>query len=297
MPRDPRIESIADLYPFDSHVFETGGSRMHYVDEGEGPPIILLHGNPTWSFYYRDLIKGLRARYRVIAPDHIGCGLSAKPQRYRYTLDMHIKNVGRLIDHLGLRSISIGGHDWGGAVACGWAVRNPKRVNRMLILNTAAFLGGPIPLRIRICRWNGLGDLIVRGFNGFCRSALKQACMNRERMTPHVAKGYLLPYGSWRDRVGIMRFIRDIPVSPLVPSHRVVREIESGLHLLAGKPMLICWGARDFCFNDWYLNEWRQRFPNAEVHRFADAGHYIVEDAHERIIPLIDQWMGGSASA
>lgn len=260
---------------------------MHYVDEGEGEPIVLVHGNPTWSFYFRELIKGLRDRYRVIALDHIGCGLSDKPQRYPYTLARHIDNLGRLIDHLGLESLTLGGHDWGGAIAFGWAVRNPQRIRRLIVFNTAAFLGGPMPFRIRVCRWPILGDLLVRGLNGFSLAAVHMACKDRSRMTPQVARGYLLPYDSWANRVGVMCFVRDIPVSPRVPSHAVLREVEAGLPTLADKPMIVFWGGRDFCFNDTFLDEWRKRFPRAEVHRFADAGHYVVEDAHERIVPLL----------
>ncbi|MDO8631741.1 MAG: alpha/beta fold hydrolase [Phycisphaerales bacterium] len=287
MPANPRLVSIAHLYPFESHFLDVGGVRMHYVDEGDGPPIVLVHGNPTWSFYFRELVKGLRDRYRVIALDHIGCGLSDKPQRYPYTLATHIDNLGRLIEHLGLESFTLGGHDWGGAIGFGWAVRNPERIRRLIVFNTAAFLGGPMPFRIRVCRWPILGDLLVRGLNGFSRAAIHMACKDRSRMTPQVARGYLLPYDSWANRVGVMRFVRDIPVSPRVPSHAVLRKIEVGLPKLADKPMIVFWGGKDFCFNDTFLKEWRNRFPLAEVHRFADAGHYVVEDAHERIVPLL----------
>jgi haloalkane dehalogenase len=279
------------LYPFKSRFLDTGGVRMHYVDEGDGPPIVLVHGNPTWSFYFRELVRGLRDRYRVIALDHIGCGLSDKPQRYPYTLATHIDNLGRLIEHLGLASFTLGGHDWGGAIGLGWAVRNPQRIRRLIVFNTAAFLGGPMPFRIRVCRWPILGDLLVRGLNGFSRAAVHMACKDRSRMTPQVARGYLLPYDSWANRVGVMRFVRDIPVSPRVPSHAVLREIEAKLPSLTDKPMIVFWGGKDFCFNDTFLNEWRTRFPQAEVHRFADAGHYVVEDAHERIVPLVRSFL------
>ena len=287
MPVHPRLVSIAQSYPFDSHFLDVGGARMHYIDEGNGSPIVFVHGNPTWSFYFRELVKGLRDRYRVIALDHIGCGLSDKPQRYPYTLATHIDNLGRLIEHLGLESFTLGGHDWGGAIGLGWSVRYPERIRRLIVFNTAAFLGGPMPFRIRVCRWSILGDLLVRGLNGFSRAAVYMACTDRSRMTRQVARGYLLPYDSWANRVGVMRFVRDIPVSPRVSSHAVLRTIEACLPKLADKPMIVFWGGRDFCFNDSFLGEWQRRFPHAEVHRFADAGHYVVEDAHERIVPLL----------
>ena len=264
---------------------------MHYLDEGEGPPILMLHGNPTWSFYYRELVKGLRDRYRVVVPDHIGCGLSDKPANYPYTLSTHIENVRRLSDHLGLDGVTLAAHDWGGAIGFGWAVRRPKRVRRLVVFNTAAFLGGRTPLRIRVSGWPILGDITVRGLNLFAKAAIRMACNHRERMTPDVARGYLLPYDSYANRVAVLRFIRDIPLSSAVPSHSVLAEIEAGLPKLRDLPMIIFWGGRDFCFNDSFLEGWTERFPNAEVHRFADAGHYVLEDAHERILPSLNDFL------
>jgi len=284
---DLRLDPIRHLYPFRSRYFEIDRFRMHYIDEGSGPTIVMLHGNPTWSFYFRDLIKALRDRFRIIAPDHIGCGLSDKPQDYPYTLETHIRNVERLIEHLDLGDVTLAVHDWGGAIGFGWATRDPDRVSRFVVLNTAAFLGGRMPFRIRVCGWPLFGDLVVRGLNGFARAAIHMACARRGRMTPDVRRGYLLPYGSYADRVAILRFVRDIPTSPRVPSYAVVREIEQRLSLLRDRPMLICWGMKDFCFTERFLDQWIERFPNAEVHRFADAGHYVAEDEHAQIAELI----------
>ena len=278
---------LRHLYPFESHFLNVGGQRLHYIDEGEGPPVVLVHGNPTWSFYFRELVIGLRDSYRVIVPDHIGCGLSDKPQRYPYTLATHIENLRRLVEHLGLKGVTLAGHDWGGAIGMGWAVREPDRVGRLVIFNTAAFLGGLTPLRIRVCGWPILGTIGVRGLNLFARAALRMACVKRDHMTREVARGYLLPYDSFANRVAILRFVEDIPRNPSVASYAVVREIESRLERLRDRRTIIFWGGRDFCFNDAFLSSWIERFPQARVHRFADAGHYVVEDAHERILPLL----------
>lgn len=289
------------LYPFVPHFLEVGGPRMHYVDEGTGRPVVFLHGNPTWSFYFRSLLQGLRpgpgaqhnnaVNYRLIAPDHIGCGLSDKPQDYPYTLGRHIENFGRLMDHLRLDDFTLCVHDWGGPIGIGWAVRNPGRVRSVVVLNTAAFLDGTMPLRIRMSRWPVLASLGVRGMNLFARAAVWMACKHRERMTPNVAAGYLAPYDSYANRVAILRFVQDIPFGPKVPSYSVMTETEKLLPSLAGKPMMICWGAQDFVFNDAYLAGWQRRFPEAVVHRFPDAGHYVVEDAHERILPLLRDFL------
>ncbi len=284
---DADLSGLEDLYPFESHYLDVAGGRMHYVDQGDGPPVVMLHGNPTWSFYYRELIKGLRDRYRVIAPDHIGCGLSDKPQQYPYTLSTHIDNVERLIDHLDLSDVTLAVHDWGGPIGFGWAARRPDRVRGFIVFNSAVFLGGRVPFRIRICRRPIFGDIAVRGFNAFARAAVHMACCKRDRMTPQVKRGYLLPYDNAANRVGILCFVHDIPMTPKVPSHRVIKRIESALPRFRDRPMLICWGMKDFCFTDRFLAEWVARFPDARVHRFDDAGHYVVEDAHERILPLL----------
>ena len=125
--------------------------------------------------------------------------------------------------------------------------------------------------------------------NAFSRAALLRAAQTK---LPHEVKlGYLLPYRSWADRVGHLRFVQDIPLHAGVASWPVILETERGLERLRDKPMLICWGKRDFCFNDWFLHEWQRRFPNAESHEFEDAGHYVVEDAHESILPLMKKFL------
>ncbi|MEK7757789.1 MAG: alpha/beta fold hydrolase, partial [Planctomycetota bacterium] len=243
---------------------------------------------------YRELIKGLRNHYRVIAPDHIGCGLSDKPQSYPYTLSTHIDNLELLIDHLRIEDITLAGHDWGGAIGFGWAARNPDRVKRFVVFNTAVSFGR-IPFRIRVCRWPILGDVLVRRLNLFARAAIWMASGYRERMTPEVARGYLLPYENYANRVGVFQFIRDIPVTPSVPSHSVLESIEAALPRFRNRPMAIFWGGKDFCFNDSFLQGWIERFPHANVHRFTDAGHYVVEDAHERILPQLREFLADAS--
>ncbi len=289
---NPQSTIFRKLYPFEPHYVDVPGGRLHYVDEGDGPAIVMLHGNPTWSFYYRELIKGLRDRYRVIAPDHIGCGLSDKPQEYPYTLSTHIDNVERLIDHLGLSDLTLVVHDWGGPIGLGWAARHPQSVRRLVVFNTAAFLGERMPLRIRVCGWPVFGEMAVLRCNAFARAATRMACCRRERMTPEVRAGYLFPYDSPAHRVAILRFVRDIPFGPKVPSFQELKQIETALPQFRDRPMMIAWGMKDFCFTDSYLAGWIARFPDAIVYRYADAGHYVVEDAHERILPALGEFLG-----
>jgi haloalkane dehalogenase len=282
--------SWRDLYPFESHWLDLDGVRYHYLDQGpsDAAPVVMLHGNPTWSFYYRTLIPELSKRYRVVVPDHIGCGLSDKPQRYPYVLAQHIENLERLVARLDLTKITLLMHDWGGAIGMGYATRYPQNVDRFVILNTAAFYQPALPLRIKICRIPLFGDLAIRGLNGFARLALVWATSHPKQLSAQVKAGYLAPYNSWRNRIALLRFVQDIPLEKWHRSRKTLDEIEARLFLLAQHPMLIIWGDDDFCFTTKdFLPEWQKRFPSAKVYVVKAAGHYVVEDAHQRILPWI----------
>ncbi|HEX4146260.1 MAG TPA: alpha/beta fold hydrolase [Pirellulales bacterium] len=279
------------LYPFASHEIRLDGWRYHYLDEGQGETLLLVHGNPTWSFYWRELIRRWRERYRVIAIDHIGCGLSDKPRHYPYCLAQHVENLTTLVRRLDLNSITLVAHDWGGAIGVGAALAEPDRFSRFTLMNTAAFRSREIPLRIRICRTPLLGPLAVQGLNAFARAALWMAVERHERMTPQVRAGLLAPYDSWQHRLAIQRFVDDIPLAASHPSYGTLLAIEQGLPSLAGRPWQFIWGMRDWCFTHHFLQRFLDFFPQAEVHRLADAGHYLVEDAHQRIGPLVEQFM------
>ncbi len=285
-------------YPFSSHfaTIDNGhdGHRLHYIDEGAGPVIVMVHGNPTWSYYYRHLIALLSKTHRVIAIDHLGCGLSDKPQGYPYQLRNHIDNLEALLRQLEITSYSLIVHDWGGAIGLGVAGRNPAALERLVILNTAAFRSQRIPWRIRVCRWPVIGSLLVRGLNGFAGPAVFMAVTRRLR--PEVARAYLAPYDSWRNRVAVYGFVRDIPLTLSHPSYATLKEVEEGLSGLAARavPTLICWGGQDFCFNDHFYQEWRTRFPSADCHYFPEAGHYVLEDALPEIKVLLEIFFTGN---
>jgi haloalkane dehalogenase len=289
MIRNP--DNWRHLYPFQSHFLNLDGHRYHYLDEGQGQPLLLVHGNPTWSFYWRELILALRSEYRVLAVDHVGCGLSDQPRHYEYRLSRHIHNLRALIEHLDLRQITLVAHDWGGAIGLGAAGQLPDRFARLILLNTAAFPDSRIPWRIRLCRLPALGPLAVRGLNAFARAALWMAVSHRQRMTPAVRAGLLAPYDSWAARQAILRFVQDIPLRPRHPSYPDLCQVEAGLVRLAEKPCQLIWGLRDWCFTPWFLRRFQDYFPRAEVLPLADAGHYVVEDAHERIAPEIRRFL------
>lgn len=284
------------LYPFCSHYMTLGNSRLHYVDEGAGEPLLMVHGNPTWSFYWRNLIQAWRGRYRTVAPDHIGCGLSDKPQQYPYTLAQHIENLVAVVEGLDLRRVTLLAHDWGGAIGLGAAERLPERFARIVLFNTGAFPPPFVPKRIAICRTPLLGALAVRGLNLFARAALSMATEKPERLTRAVRAGLLAPYDSWANRVAINRFVADIPCTTHHPTWQLLANIETQLTHLASRPIQMIWGMRDWCFTPDCLERLLQSFPNAEVHRLADAGHYVVEDAHERIVPLVESFLQRTSS-
>ena len=279
-PFSPRRHRLAD------------GTALSFLDEGPRAPtaVVMVHGNPTWSYYYRHLVRALAPARRCVVPDHVGMGLSEKPESRSYTLAQRIADLEELIASLGLKQIDLVVHDWGGAIGLGFAGRHPESVRRLVILNTAAFPDARIPARIALCRAPLLGPLIVRGCNGFAWPATWMA-MSRRALSVEERRGYLLPYGSWADRVAVNAFVRDIPMDTSHPSHATLAAVEAGLAHLRGKEALILWGGRDFCFNDHFLERWRGLLPGASEHRIADAGHYVLDDAREEVVPRVTAFL------
>lgn len=288
--------AFTHLYPFESRFLDRNGLRYHYLDEGSGPPVLMVHGNPTWSFYYRALVKALRGTHRCIVPDHIGCGLSDKPDdtKYRYTLANRVHDLDALLTHLDITGdLTLVVHDWGGMIGLAAALRRPEAVRRLVILNTGAFLlpaGKRLPLRLGLLRTpNPLATLAVCGLNAFAGAATWMA--TRKGLSSDVKAGLLAPYDNWENRRATLRFVQDIPLGPKHPAYATAKWTDENLHRLAALPALICWGDGDFVFDRHFLAEFRRRFPLAEVHTFSDAGHYVLEDAADRVVPLVEDFL------
>lgn len=289
--RAQRRTGFQQQYPFESRWFRTDDGVQHYVDEGSGPPLLMVHGNPTWSFAWRHLIAGLRDRYRVIAVDHLGCGFSEKPQETSlYVLDRHIARLTALVQALGLQNVGLFGHDWGGAIGMGCAGRLPDRFSRFVLMNTGAFRSQAIPFRIALCRIPLLGQLGDQGLNLFVRAALWMAV---ERPLSEAARaGLLAPYDSWSQRIAVHQFVQDIPLHAGHRSYAALSEVERGLAQFRGRPIQLIWGMRDWCFTPHeFLEGFLRYFPEARVERLAEAGHYVFEDAQEQVLSTSRQFL------
>jgi haloalkane dehalogenase len=286
-------------YPFASHSFDRDGLRLHYLDEGSGDPIVMLHGNPTWGYYYRNLVAELRDRFRCIVPDHIGCGFSDKPQppRYDYSLRSRVADLTALLDSLGVReNVTLVLHDWGGMIGMAWAAKHVSAVKRLVILNTAAFhlpKSKPFPFRLWLGRNTRLGSWLIRSRNAFARHAANVG-VKRKPLPPEVREWFLMPYDSWENRVAVLKFVQTIPLKPGDADYDIVSEVEQTLPRFREVPAMICWGMKDFVFDHHFLTEWERHLPNAKVHRFEDCGHYILEDAVEEVIPLVSKFLADS---
>ncbi len=297
MPVTARLPGwLRNLYDYDSHFLQLGPWTAHYLDEGEGDPVVMVHGNPAWSFMYRHLVEGLRDRFRVVVPDHIGCGLSDHPgpSEYPYTLEQRARDFRRLLDSLSLeRPVSLVVHDWGGLIGFSYATRYPDRIARLVVLNSAAFHvpgGKQLNPALLWCRSSRLAPFLIRRLNLFSWAATNWGC-GMHRMPRLVRKAYRYPYRHPTDRWAILRFIQDIPLYREDPSHAEVSRIQAGLEKLRDKPMLLCWGERDPVFDRDFLLQWQRRFPSAFLQKFTNGGHYILEDARETIVRLVREFL------
>jgi len=284
-------------WPYAQRTTQVDGHTMAYVDEGTGPPVLLVHGNPTWSFYYRSLMAALPPLgLRAIAADHIGMGRSDKPSAddYPHTLSRRVSDLGAFIDGLALTEpLSLVVHDWGGAIALAWAVDNVERIDKLVVLNTGAFPLPPdktLPWTLRAARLPVLGDWAVTRLNAFSLGALTLGS-GRRWLPAEARAGLLAPYDCPQHRVAVSRFVQDIPLRPSDAAYPVLARVEQRLHLLRNTPTLVCWGMRDPVFDEVVLDHLLSFLPQADVHRFADAGHYVLEDAADRIVPLAARFL------
>ncbi len=288
------VVSWRALYPFQPKYIDRGdGIKMHYVDEGKGGPVVFVHGNPWWSFCFRDLMGAVKERRRVVAFDHVGMGLSEKPgeDRYEFTLQNRVADMSKLMDSLALEKITLVVHDWGGMIGCAWACLNPERVSRLVVFNTAAWIPEKysFPWQLRLAR-SSLGELCVRGLNLFTIGGVA-TCFKRRKPAKDEVEGYYSPSKDADNRLAQHRFVRDIPREQGVPAYELCKWTGDNLSKLSGKPALIVWGGKDFVFTKPFYDEWVARFPAAEKRYLPDAGHLVFDDASAEVVPLVRKFI------
>ena len=282
-------QELKSEYPFPSHFLETpGGHRLHYVDEGEGRPFLFVHGNPTWSFYFRKLIGHFSRSMRTVACDHIGCGLSDKPQDFAYRLQQHIEHLEQLVLELDLKDIRLLVHDWGGAIGLGVAGRHPERFSELVISNTAAFRSQRMPWLLKIAKSPHIGQFLIRRFNAFAGLTPSLGAADPDRISALARQGFLLPYDSWESRIATYRFVADIPLDQSHPSYSTLTEVEENLAALRDLPTLLLWGEKDWVFTTHFMSRFLDFFPEAKAHSYPDCGHLLIEEKPGRVIAAIE---------
>jgi haloalkane dehalogenase len=276
-----------ELFPFESRFADVGGARVHYIDEGQGPVFLCLHGNPTWSFLYRHIVRGLKDRFRCIAVDYPGFGLSTPPAGYRYTIAEHARVVEGFIDHLDLREVTLMVQDWGGPIGFWVATRDPERFQSFVIGNTWAWpISGD-----RATEWfskalgsASLGGLLVKEADIFT-NVFMRAGIKRKDLTVDERFMYKRPHPTAESRVPLHVMPREI-----LAARELLTEVETGLAQVAGKPALIVWGDKDPAFREPQRLRWERTFPNHQTEILHGASHYLQEDAPDEIVAAIKQW-------
>lgn len=274
---DPRpntkFEVDRELFPFESHFVQTsGGAEVHYVDEGQGPVVLMLHGNPTWSFLYRKMISHLKKDFRCIAPDYPGFGLSTAPAGYGFLPEEHTEVISEFIEKLGLDDFILVMQDWGGPIGLALAQRFPKRVRGLVIGNTWAWpLKGD--LRYEGFSWlmgGPIGRWMARSFNGVWRVFMRRGFVTRP--SARELNMYEAPFRRPGNRIQTAIFPRQ-----LVKAEKFEAQVESRLEDLADKPVLFVWGTEDFAFRQRELDRFKSHFPN-HVHHPLDASHFWQDE-------------------
>lgn len=282
-------EELKAEYPFESHFFQTeGGHQVHYLDVGEGKPFLFVHGNPTWSFFFRKLVTHFSANHRCVASDHVGCGLSDKPQDFDYRLNQHIEHLEQLVLDLDLKDIRLLVHDWGGAIGLGVAGRHPERFSELIMSNTAAFRSQRMPWLLKIAKSPHIGQFLIRRFNAFAGLTPTLGAAEPSRISTLARQGFLLPYDSWEHRIATYRFVADIPLDESHPSFATLTEVETNLEKLRDLPTLLLWGEKDWVFTTHFMSRFQEFFPQATARSYSDCGHLLIEEKPGRVIDEIE---------
>jgi haloalkane dehalogenase len=273
-----------DLFPFESRFVAIDGHTVHYVDEGSGPTLLLLHGNPTWSFVYRDVIRALRDEFRCVAMDYPGFGLSSARPGYRYLPEEHAAVVVAFLDHLGLSGATLVAHDWGGPIGLSAAEQRPDTFERLVLANTWAWpLTGDLSVELASRLLGGpVGRELARRLNLLVNTMIPVGHRLRKPTTDEMAH-YRKATRNQRDATAVLP-------RQITASHAFLAEVEAGFGTLASLPTLIVWGDADIAFRARERQRWEQVFTDHHTVIVEGAGHFVQSDAPEEFAAAIRDW-------
>ncbi|MDR2664147.1 MAG: alpha/beta fold hydrolase [Puniceicoccales bacterium] len=279
--------SLRSLYPFDSHFVRLPDrTRMHYVDEGDGNMVLFFHDIPLWSFYFRNLIRDLRAQFRCVAPDYRGFGLSSKPSHLNYSLRSITDDVLAFLRELNVGKFSLVLHGWGGVPGMVVAARWPERVRRIVLLNANCFMGYRMPLSHSFFRAGGWGTVAVNLLNWPARQAALGAAVSGR-----VRAGYRYPYRSWSSRTPTRVFFENLPRNPKKGIGLWLGEEAEKMGIICQKKSIAFWGVKDLVFPEETLDKWGEYLEELKIHRFPYGGRYVLEDDYGTIFPLLRRFL------
>jgi len=275
------------VYPFQSRYIDVDGGRMHYVDEGAGLPLVMVHGTPTWSFLYRHLIAELSQSYRVIAPDHIGFGLSEKPERWSYRPEDHARNLTTLIERLALRDVTLVVHDFGGPIGLSYAIEHPQNVRALVLFNTWmwSLVGTPAEKVSRFMA-GPIGRFLYQRLNLSPRVLVKAAFGDKRKLTKRVHRQYIDAFPSPNERRAPWVLAKE-----LIGSTDWYESLWRRRERIVGKPALLLWGMKDPTFGPDALARWKELLRDARVVEFQEAGHFVQEEAPEEAARRIGEFL------
>ncbi|MDX5436939.1 MAG: alpha/beta fold hydrolase [Pontibacter sp.] len=276
------------LYPFRHHTWQSGHGLLHYVDEGEGDPILFVHGTPTWSFLWRRQLRALSRQFRCIAPDHLGFGLSEKPAGFSYTPEGHADNLERLIEHLQLKNITLVVHDFGGPIGLRYAIRHPDNVKRLVILNSWMWSLEGEKTMMKVSRFMAgpIGKFLYLQLGFSARVLLPLGYHARKHLTQDIRQHYLKPLAQPKSRSGTWMFAKALHQA----STYYAQDLWEKREQLKDIPKLILWGEKDKLLPLHFLDKWKQAFPEAKVVKF-DAGHFLQEEKGGEITDQIRSFL------
>jgi cis-3-alkyl-4-acyloxetan-2-one decarboxylase len=289
----PLNGTFEGTFPFEPHYLSAGDARLHYLDEGPAgaPPLLFVHGNPTWSYLWRRQIAELSSQgHRCVAFDHMGFGRSDKPPRLSaYSLQRHVDNAIALIEELDLRDVTLVAHDWGGPIGLGALLDRPDRLRALVLMNTWAWeLPSFLPPFLREFRTEGLGEILALGGNLFVESI--PGGMGRREVDPVMMDAYRAPFPDYWSRAATLAFQREIPLTERDRSAPLMASIHDRLPGL-DVPVLLVWGMRDPVFQPVFLDQWRELFPNARTVELEHAAHFLIEDDPDGVTGAIADFL------